>query len=70
MKFHFGGDRPDQEDDGVELPDRDTALREAAQTALRMASESLHQVGELSLHVHSEEGLIGKVIVSLSIERG
>lgn len=69
MRFYFTepGDLPDEE--GVEFPDADSALQEAARTALLLARDQKDVTEELALTVSSEEGPIGSVTVSVSIRR-
>ncbi|WP_375160971.1 hypothetical protein [Bradyrhizobium sp. RDT46] len=67
MRFYFTepGDLPDEE--GVEFADADSALQEAAKTALLLAGDQKDVTEELTLMVSSDEGLIGSVTVSVSI---
>jgi hypothetical protein len=66
MRFYFSepGDDPDT---GIDFPDADTALREAADAALALARERIRQ--DIKLVVLSDQGPVGTVAVHVEIKR-
>jgi Crp-like helix-turn-helix domain len=69
MRFYFSqpGDLPD--DEGVDFPDKESALNEAAQTALLMVRDRPIVTEDFTLSVASDEGPVGSVTVKVSITR-
>ncbi|MCP3410445.1 DUF6894 family protein [Bradyrhizobium sp. CCGB01] len=69
MRFYFQ-QRGELTDEGIDYPDAEEALRQAADAALSMAIEQLDEtMGELTLDVSSQDGPIGSVTVRLLISR-
>jgi hypothetical protein len=74
MRFYFA-ERGETADEGLEMPDAETALSEAADTALLMAREraGCFNAGcfntDVSLDVHSDQGRVGRVTVIVTVER-
>lgn len=67
MRFYFTqhGDLPD--DEGVEFADQESALQEAARTALLLARDQKNITEEVTLTVSSDEGPIGCATVRVSV---
>ncbi|MGC2082767.1 MAG: hypothetical protein WA702_05320 [Bradyrhizobium sp.] len=69
MRFYFMGPG-EAADEGLELPDAETALCQAADAALSMARERVAcSTTDVSLEVHSDQGCVGTVKVCVVIER-
>ena len=69
MRFYFTGPGEGR-DEGILLPDAETALTQAADALLAMARDRI--VGDalaVSLEVHSDEGPVGVVTVKVSVDR-
>jgi hypothetical protein len=74
MRFYFTAPG-ETADEGLEMPDAETALSEAADAALLMARERAGCLDagcfntDVSLDVHSDQGRVGRVTVIVTIER-
>jgi len=69
MRFYFTQPGGPPDEDGVEFADVNSALEEAARTALLMVREQPKLTDALTLNVASTEGLVGSVTVKVAVTR-
>jgi len=69
MRFYFTQPEDPPDEDGVEFADADSALEEAAHTALSMMREQPKVTDAFTLNVASTEGPVGSVTVKVTITR-
>lgn len=72
MRFFFvssGSGGPDADDEGIEYPALDDALREAARTVLSYDRDDLLAGGEISIDIYTEQGRVGTASAILAVTK-